>query len=37
VRPGSLGSLESESRAAMHEAARRAVQRAVARRFDNPD
>ncbi len=36
VRPGSLGSLESESRAAMHEAARRAVQRAVARRFDNP-
>jgi malate dehydrogenase (oxaloacetate-decarboxylating) len=34
VRPGSFGSLESESEAAMHEAARRAIQRAVARRFE---
>jgi malate dehydrogenase (oxaloacetate-decarboxylating) len=33
VRPGSYGSRESESEAAMHEAARRAVQRAVAQRF----
>jgi malate dehydrogenase (oxaloacetate-decarboxylating) len=33
VRPGSRGSRESESEAAMHEAARRAVQRAVAARF----
>jgi malate dehydrogenase (oxaloacetate-decarboxylating) len=35
VRPGSRGSRESESEAAMHEAARRAVQRAVARRFSD--
>jgi malate dehydrogenase (oxaloacetate-decarboxylating) len=35
VRPGSRGSLESESEAAMHEAARRAVQRAVTRRFND--
>jgi malate dehydrogenase (oxaloacetate-decarboxylating) len=34
VRPGSRGSLESESQASMHEAARRAIQRAVTRRFD---
>jgi malate dehydrogenase (oxaloacetate-decarboxylating) len=33
VRPGSEGSLDSESQAAMHEAARRAVRRAVAQRF----
>ena len=33
VRPGSRGSRQSESEAAMHEAARRAVQRAVATRF----
>ncbi len=33
VRPGSAGSLESESEAAMQTAARRAIQRAVARRF----
>jgi malate dehydrogenase (oxaloacetate-decarboxylating) len=35
VRPGSRGSRESESEAAMHEAARRAVQRAVAKRFSD--
>jgi malate dehydrogenase (oxaloacetate-decarboxylating) len=35
VRPGSRGSRESESQAAMHEAARRAVQRAVAKRFSD--
>ncbi|MTV27145.1 NAD-dependent malic enzyme [Nitriliruptoraceae bacterium ZYF776] len=35
VRPGSRGSRESESQAAMHEAARRAVKRAVERRFDD--
>ncbi len=35
VRPGSRGSLESESESAMHEAARRAVQRAAARRFSS--
>ena len=34
VRPGSRGSLASETEAAMHGAARRAVQRAVARQFD---
>jgi malate dehydrogenase (oxaloacetate-decarboxylating) len=34
VRPGSSGSRDAESEAAMHEAARRAVQRAVTRRFD---
>ncbi|MBW3619884.1 MAG: NAD-dependent malic enzyme [Actinobacteria bacterium] len=34
VRPGSRGSLERETEAQAHEAARRAVQRAVARRFD---
>ena len=34
VRPGSRGSLEEETEASEHEAARRAVQRAVARRFD---
>ncbi len=33
VRPGSAGSLASETEAAMQTAARRAVQRAVARRF----
>ncbi len=33
VRPGSAGSLQSESDAAMQTAARRAIQRAVARRF----
>jgi malate dehydrogenase (oxaloacetate-decarboxylating) len=33
VRPGSYGSRHSESAAAMHEAARRRVQRAAARRF----
>ncbi|MFA9444540.1 NAD-dependent malic enzyme [Egicoccus sp. AB-alg6-2] len=33
VRPGSLGSRDSESQAALHEAARRAVRRAVAARF----
>ncbi len=33
VRPGSAGSLRSESEAAMQTAARRAIQRAVARRF----
>jgi malate dehydrogenase (oxaloacetate-decarboxylating) len=35
VRPGSRGSRRSESEAAMHEAARRAVQRAVAKRFSD--
>jgi malate dehydrogenase (oxaloacetate-decarboxylating) len=35
VRPGSAGSLQSESEAAMQTAARRAVQRAVARRFSD--
>jgi malate dehydrogenase (oxaloacetate-decarboxylating) len=35
VRPGSAGSLRSESDAAMQTAARRAVQRAVARRFSD--
>ncbi len=35
VRPGSAGSLESESQVAMHGAARRAVQRAVAKRFSD--
>jgi malate dehydrogenase (oxaloacetate-decarboxylating) len=34
VRPGSLGSLRHQVEAQAHEAARRAVQRAVARRFD---
>jgi malate dehydrogenase (oxaloacetate-decarboxylating) len=34
VRPGSHGSLEQETEAQAHEAARRAVERAVARRFD---
>jgi malate dehydrogenase (oxaloacetate-decarboxylating) len=37
VRPGSRGSRTSESEAAMHEAARRAVQRAVATRFRERD
>ena len=35
VRPGSWGSLEREVEAQAHEAARRAVQRAVSRRFDD--
>ncbi len=35
VRPGSAGSLRSESEAAMQTAARRAIQRAVARRFSD--
>ena len=37
VRPGSRGSLERETEAQAHEAARRAVQRAVARRFEAGD
>jgi malate dehydrogenase (oxaloacetate-decarboxylating) len=37
VRPGSRGSRTSESEAAMHEAARRAVRRAVASRFRDQD
>jgi hypothetical protein len=37
VRPGSHGSLERETEAQAHEAARRAVQRAVARRFADGD
>ncbi|MBS3940868.1 MAG: NAD-dependent malic enzyme [Actinobacteria bacterium] len=35
VRPGSFGSRDSESEAALHEAARRAVRRAVAARFSD--
>jgi malate dehydrogenase (oxaloacetate-decarboxylating) len=37
VRPGSQGSLATETEAAMQDAARRAVQRAVARRFSGDD